>query len=48
MNKMIGSYVWSVLRDLEECFPKTMKIRQGILLLFFVIKDKMVSLNFYE
>lgn len=47
MNRMIGSYVWSVLKDLKEYFPKTMIIRQGFLL-FFVIKDKMVSLHFYE
>lgn len=46
-NRRIGFYVWSVLKDLEEYFPKTIIMRQG-LLLFFVIKDKVVSLHFYE
>lgn len=48
MNRMVGSYVWSVLKDFKEYFLKTMMLMQDDLLLFFVIKDIMVSLNFYE
>lgn len=31
---MINSYVWPVLKDLEEYFPKTKLIKQGHFIIF--------------
>lgn len=37
MHRMVGSYVWSVLKDFKEYFLKTMIIRQGLLLLLLFL-----------
>lgn len=47
MNRIIGTSIWSVLKNLEESFPKIMLVRQEYFIVF-MIKDKIVSLNFYE